>query len=50
MPGLRKSNFAAAAIVAAFGLAACAKSEQDPRTREPLVRIATVEPAAASER
>ena len=50
MPGLRKSTVAATAIIAALSLAGCGKSEQDPRTKQQLVRIATVERASAPER
>jgi len=50
MSGSRKTNIAATAIIAALSLAACGKSEQDPRTKQQLVRVATVERASASER
>lgn len=50
MPRLEKSTVAAAAVFAALSLAACGKSEQDPRTKQQLVRIAIVERAGAPER
>jgi RND family efflux transporter MFP subunit len=50
MSALRKSILAAPAIIAALNLAACGKSEQDPRTRRQLVRAAVAERANAPER
>ena len=50
MPGLRKSTVAATAIIAALSLAACGRSEEDPRTKQQLVRVAIVERASAPER
>jgi RND family efflux transporter MFP subunit len=50
MPASRKSTVAATALIAALSLAACGKSEQDARTKQQLVRIATVQRAGAPER
>jgi RND family efflux transporter MFP subunit len=50
MRALRTPTVAVPAIIAALSLSACGKAEQDPRTRQPLVRVATVERASASER
>src|SRR5262245_2821913 len=50
MPRWSTPHFAATAVIALLGLTACKPDQRDARTEVQLVRVAVVQPAAASER